>query len=170
MTPIQGGRTRNDWFHIWKSYLSLLFLVIIVEIYAKAPYRINRYYLKWISDVTISKNNGSDGLNLKTIEMAEGDHLEFLHSDFGQNTKWFQKWALCESFDRKSGVTPVSRTIFFWSTFSIWPPAAILNLDVYSIVYSCADQRKHQSSASLAFVRVIHRRPVNSPHKWPVTQ
>ena len=28
--------------------------------------------------------------------------------------------------------------------------------------------RKHQSSASLAFVRGIHRGPVNSPHKWPV--
>ena len=39
---------------------------------------------------------------------------------------------------------------------------------VYSIVYSDADQRKHQSSASLAFVRRIHRGPVNSPHKWPV--
>ena len=41
---------------------------------------------------------------------------------------------------------------------------------VYSIVYSDADQRKHQSSASLAFVRWIHRGPVNSPHKWPVTR
>ena len=41
---------------------------------------------------------------------------------------------------------------------------------VYSIVYSDADQRKYQSSASLAFVRGIHRRPVNSPHKGPVTQ
>ena len=41
---------------------------------------------------------------------------------------------------------------------------------VYSTVYSCADQRKHQSSASLAFVRGIRRRPVNSPHKWPVTR
>ena len=41
---------------------------------------------------------------------------------------------------------------------------------VYSAVYSSADQRKHQSSASLAFVRGIHRRPVNSPHKWPVTR
>ena len=29
-------------------------------------------------------------------------------------------------------------------------------------------KRKHQSSASLAFVRGIHRGPVNSPHKWPV--
>ena len=40
----------------------------------------------------------------------------------------------------------------------------------YSIVYSDADQRKHQSSASLAFVRGIHRGLVNSPHKWPVTR
>ena len=39
---------------------------------------------------------------------------------------------------------------------------------VYSIVYSDADQRKRQSSASLAFEREIHRGPVNSPHKWPV--
>ena len=39
---------------------------------------------------------------------------------------------------------------------------------VYSTVYSDADQRKHQSSASLAFVRGINRGPVNSPHKWPV--
>ena len=38
------------------------------------------------------------------------------------------------------------------------------------IVYSGADQRKHQSSASLAFVRGIHRWPVNSLHKGPVTQ
>ena len=41
---------------------------------------------------------------------------------------------------------------------------------VYSIIYSDADQRKHQSSAALAFVRGIHRGPVNSPHKWPVTR
>ena len=41
---------------------------------------------------------------------------------------------------------------------------------VYSTVYSDAGQRKHQSSASLAFVWGIHRGPVNSPHKWPVTR
>ena len=37
-----------------------------------------------------------------------------------------------------------------------------------TIVY--AYQRKHQSSTSLASVRGIHRWPVNSPHKWPVTR
>ena len=41
---------------------------------------------------------------------------------------------------------------------------------VYSTVYSGSDQRKHQRSASLAFVRGIHRCPVNSPHKGPVTR
>ena len=41
---------------------------------------------------------------------------------------------------------------------------------VYSTVYPGADQSKHQSSASLAFVWEIHRGPVNSPHKWPVTR
>ena len=41
---------------------------------------------------------------------------------------------------------------------------------VHSTVYSDADQWKHQCSASLAFVQGIHRGPVNSPHKWPVTR
>ena len=41
---------------------------------------------------------------------------------------------------------------------------------IYSIVYSDADQRKHQSSASLACVRGLYRGPGNSPHKWPVTR
>ena len=41
---------------------------------------------------------------------------------------------------------------------------------VYSTVYSGPDHRKHQSSASLVFVRGIHRSPVNSPHKGPVTR
>ena len=39
---------------------------------------------------------------------------------------------------------------------------------VYSTVYSEADERKHQSSVSLVFVRGIHRRSVNFPHKGPV--
>ena len=41
---------------------------------------------------------------------------------------------------------------------------------VYSTVNSDADQRKHKSSMSLAFVWGIHRWPVNSPHKGPVTR
>ena len=47
----------------------------------------------------------------------------------------------------------------------------ITNLTIiYSTVYSGADERKHQSSASLAFVWGNHRSLVNSPHKEPVTR
>ena len=55
-----------------------------------------------------------------------------------------------------------------WARWHLKSPTS--RLHVYSVVYSDADQRKHQSSASLAFVRGIHRWPVNSPHKWPVTR
>ena len=41
---------------------------------------------------------------------------------------------------------------------------------VYSIVYSCADLRERQRSASLAFVRRIHRWPANFPNHGPVTR
>ena len=41
---------------------------------------------------------------------------------------------------------------------------------VYLTIFSGADQRKHQSSASLAFVGGIHCWPVNSLHKGPVTR
>ena len=41
---------------------------------------------------------------------------------------------------------------------------------VYRTFYSGADERKHQSSALLAFVWGIHRRPVNSQHKGPVAR
>ena len=41
---------------------------------------------------------------------------------------------------------------------------------VYLTVCLGVDQRKHQSSASLAFVRGINRWPVNSSHKGPVTR
>ena len=41
---------------------------------------------------------------------------------------------------------------------------------VCSNVCSGEDQMKRQSSASLVFVRGIHRSPVDSPHKGPVTR
>ena len=60
----------------------------------------------------------------------------------------------------------------FWTyhdlviSFSITVTSQITSLTiVYSTIYSGANQRKHQSSASLAFVA-----SVNSPHKWPVTR
>ena len=100
-------------------------------------------------------DNGSYGLNLKTMEMTDGDHIEFRHSDSKiQNTKIQNVWemALCETFDRKSGITPVSRIIFFWSTFSIWPPMAILNLDVWVRQNTINDTRKKTNIAENEFL------------------
>ena len=52
-----------------------------------------------------------------------------------------------------------------WGRMCLKSPASRL---FYSTVYSGSDQRKHKSSISLAFVRGIHQRPVNSPHKGSV--
>ena len=42
---------------------------------------------------------------------------------------------------------------------------------VYSTVFfSGTDKKKYHNSASLALARGIHRSPVNSPHKGPVTR
>ena len=93
----------------------------------------------------------------------------------GSDIRWFNLFHLYQAAE-------IQLTVIKWC--SQWYPG-IHNNDVimgtiasqttslvivYSAVYSDADQRKHRSSASLAFVRRIHRRPVNSPHKWPVTR
>ena len=69
-------------------------------------------------------------------------------------------------------MTPLPSSLFHYDDVimgSITSQITSLTI-VYSSVYSGADQRKHQSYASLAFVWGIHRRPVNSPHKGPVTR
>ena len=74
------------------------------------------------------------------------------------NYVWFhrcRKSKLCKTYDNIIG--PMASQI------------TSLNI-IYSTVYSGADQRKLQSSASLAFVQGIHRWTVNSPHKWPVAR
>ena len=66
---------------------------------------------------------------------------------------------------------PYKRCTLFPMGFTMTMASQITNLTiVYSTVYSGADQRKHQSSASLAFVWGIPGWPVNSPHKGPVTR
>ena len=60
---------------------------------------------------------------------------------------------------------PTSRNHYNGAIMSAMASWITSLLIVYSTVYSDADQRKHQSSASLALVRGIHRSPVNSLHK-----
>ena len=66
-------------------------------------------------------------------------------------------------------------TILYWTHYSYAIMSAMVSqITGVSIVCltacSGADQRKHQSSASLAFVREIHRWPIDFPNKGPVTR
>ena len=81
-------------------------------------------------------------------------------------------WWLLLHIMRPFGQEMDSRCQVHYDDVIMAPMASqITNLTVvYSIVYSDANQRKHQNSASLAFVWGIHRGTVNSPHKWPVTR
>ena len=88
-------------------------------------------------------------------------------------------WRLNNAFLRRSTQSKISYVSQFYHWFWSWwycsvkthyhdvtmgtMASQITSLAIiYSSVYSDADQRKHQSSASLAFVR--------SPHKGPVTR
>ena len=66
-------------------------------------------------------------------------------------------WVYCQFF-----ITVTSK----WARWHLKSLAS--QLFTQPFIYSGSDQRKHQSSASLAFVQGIHRWPVNSLHKWPV--
>ena len=68
-------------------------------------------------------------------------------------------------------IWPSYCAIYYNDVMMIAMASQVTNLTiVYSTVYTDTDQRKQQSSASLAFVRGIHRWSVNSPHKGPVTR
>ena len=81
--------------------------------------------------------------------------------------RWVKDVVVCRMAAILSQSQPVTMPTLQWRHSGLDSVTSLTI--VYSVVYSDADQRKHQSSASLAFVHGIHRGPVNSPHKWPVT-
>ena len=62
---------------------------------------------------------------------------------------------------------PIITMTSWWARWRLKSPASRLFIQPF---IQGEDQRQHQSSAPLAFVRGIHRWPVNSPHKRPVTR
>ena len=89
------------------------------------------------------------------------------------NNEDYLRFSKCTTIYHRNDAVQYSRTFLTHYSDVIMGALAsqITSLTiVYSTVYSGADQRIHQSSASLAFMRWIHRRPVNSPHKWPITR
>ena len=87
---------------------------------------------------------------------------KIFQTTFSNALFWGKTFALCFTFcicNHYSGVIMGSMASQISGVSSVCPT-----------VCSRADQRKYQSSASLAFVRGIHRWPVDSSHKGPVTR
>ena len=79
--------------------------------------------------------------------------------------RWYEECCMGQEQVSRAGTTDYTLKIP-WDVITQITSLTIL----YPTVYSVADQRKHQSSASLSFVQGIHRWPVNSPYKGPVTR
>ena len=86
--------------------------------------------------------------------------------DLCLNKQWRRRWFDTQSRSLSRHCNDLYGDVIMSTIASQFTSLAIVS----STVYSDADQRKHQSSASLAFARGLHRGPVNSPHKWPVTR
>ena len=101
--------------------------------------------------------------------MIIGHHWKSnIRSSSSSLSSWFyQYWRQQQQYNRRRRVITTHYSDVKMGTIA----SQITSLTiVFSTIYSDADQRKHQSSASLAFLWGIHWGPVNSPHKWPVTR
>ena len=76
----------------------------------------------------------------------------------------------CIRFECSVMVWPWAEIALHYNDIIMSPMASQITspMIVYSTVYSGEEHRKHQNSASLAFVRGIHWWLVNSPRKGPV--
>ena len=96
---------------------------------------------------------------------------QLLELDSALVNLWYKTSRPALTVFRTNAVTQTNHNLHYDDVIMTMLASQITSLTVvYSIVYSGVNQRKHQSSASLAFVRAIHRGPVNFPHKWPVTR
>ena len=109
-----------------------------------------------VEDQTYCKNDRHDTITLFLLQWSAGCHKCYSSDRHDCTTKNARDQTCCSHYND----VIIGAKAYQMTNITI----------VYSMVYSGADQRKHQISASLAFVRGIHGRPVNSPHKWPVTR
>ena len=111
------------------------------------------------------KNDSGLGTNLRDVSM-----LYFCRR---LKTRWMRRHR-----NEESNNGDISRRVVppkFWTHYNDVIMGTIASqitsiTIINTTVYSAADQRKYQSSASLVFVRGIHQGPVNSTHKWPGTR
>ena len=111
--------------------------------------------------ITTEKNCSWNG-HLKISLTINQKKATVFHGYEFRKPAFQQSW---KCFNHPCADTPISLLSHHNGCNGVWNH----DLIVYSMVHSGADQIKHQSSASLAFARGIHRWSVNSPHKRPVT-
>ena len=118
----------------------------------------------------------------KFLMLKRGLHCNLSYAFFNWSMLILKKLWLMIDWSHLAAVESILPFIVYWSQVTAEPlhwgdvimgtiASQITSLTIVcSTAYSGTDQRKHQSSASLAFVRGIHRSPVNSPYKWTVTR
>ena len=137
-----------------KTHSAILVCIFLLDTEFSEPASSKTWWLVATADARIWSIARSYGV--KNI-IAISEHLiwiEFMNTSYKINLRW-KPYLTCHYNDVIMGAMASQITSL-----------AI----VCSNVYSGADQRKHQSSASLAFVGGNHRGPMNSRHKWPVTR
>ena len=105
-------------------------------------------------------------------------HCNVVSHWLGTNTIGFSVWQATRHYQTNDDYRKKSMEIWikkqYYSDVIMSAMASQITYISISIVCSTAclgvDQRKHQRSASLAFVRGIHRYPLNSLHKGQVTR
>ena len=116
-----------------------------------------------------------DKLLSMTVHKKQWVRVTWVRNDTQYEDRWMSDGTDASPRERKWEVECVEVSEMFWvhyndvimSSMASQITSCTIN---YATNYSATDQRKHQSSASLAFVRGIHRVLVNSPQKRPVTR
>ena len=139
-----------------------------------------KYYFLWKMSSILQKKNTLETClhkpNLTAVSDMAGvcwNCSHFTMVTTGQLEIFMRPWSQAQQKDLQSST---HAWYWFWPWSLQWRHNGCDSVSntsltiVYSTVYSDADQRKHHSSASLAFVWGICWGPANSPHKWPVTR
>ena len=136
-----------------------------------------KFYLVWrLTQSHIERNNVAYNTTKKGVEHTRNSTLRYKPLDY-LTLKWGKLFLKkkTRTCDRATVFTIRLQHMRICASILQWhhnEHDGVSNHQPHecSTVYSGADERKHESSASLAFVRGIHRWSVNSPHKGPVTR
>ena len=183
---VESRHCQSNCHHIfpWKiSLLELIWICIYIE-YLYLVLKYIRYFFpcwsRWLASrvLSVPRCNGVEPVIVPRVTMLEW--LTMFRCHFMDDVSChFITWANDDQV-LWSHMASLTHNVFWgnWrDVLTHWGQVKHICVSNLTIIgsdndlspYPGADQRKHQSTASLAFVKGIHRWPVNSPHKGPVT-